>query len=149
MVSPDVRFALIASRFNYFIVEHLVNGALDGLRRHGGKDAQASVYWVPGAWEIPVVAAHIAREKKANAILALGAVIRGSTPHFDYVASEATKGVANLALETGIPIAMGILTTDTIEQAIERAGTKHGNKGYEAACCAIEMLSLLGLIESL
>ncbi|MBK6517791.1 MAG: 6,7-dimethyl-8-ribityllumazine synthase [Polyangiaceae bacterium] len=148
-VPEGARFVVVASRFNHFIVDRLVDGALDAIARHGGtsvegaKLAEVSVVRVPGAWEIPWAVARIARPQPTNlAIIALGAVIRGSTPHFDYVASEVTKGIASVSLETGVPVAMGILTTDTIEQAIERAGTKAGNKGWEAALSAIELLNL-------
>ncbi len=138
-----VRIAVIASRFNHFIVDRLVDGALDAIARHGGEDADIALVKVPGAWEIPVAVARIAKSPSAPAaIVALGAVIRGSTPHFDYVAAEVTKGIATVSMQTGVPIAMGILTTDTIEQAIERAGTKAGNKGWEAAVSAIEMIGL-------
>jgi 6,7-dimethyl-8-ribityllumazine synthase len=139
---PGARYVLVAARFNSFIVDRLVEGAIDALVRHGAARDHISVVRVPGAWEVPVAVARLARAKKADAVLALGAVIRGSTPHFDYVASEISKGVAHIQLETGIPCVFGVLTTDTIEQAIERAGTKAGNKGYDAACTAIEMASL-------
>lgn len=143
VLPPAVRIAVVASRFNHFIVDRLVEGALDAIARHGGEDAEVFIVRVPGAWEIPSAVARLGKSDKAPAaIVALGAVIRGSTPHFDYVASEVTKGIAMVSLDSGIPIAMGILTTDTIEQAIERAGTKAGNKGWEAAVSAIEMISL-------
>jgi 6,7-dimethyl-8-ribityllumazine synthase len=146
VVPAGARFALVASRFNSFIVEHLVSGALDALARHGADLANVTVIRVPGAWEIPLVAQRIARaskkEARVDAVIALAAVIRGSTPHFDYVSSEVSKGVAGASLETGVPIAFGVLTTDSIEQAIERAGTKAGNKGWDAAVTAIEMVSL-------
>jgi 6,7-dimethyl-8-ribityllumazine synthase len=157
VVPPNARFVLVASRFNHFIVDRLVDGAIDAIARHnpnrgGGQDADVSLVRVPGAWEIPYAVQRVARaeqgrpatKKKSSslAIIALGAVIRGSTPHFDYVAGEVTKGIASVSLDTGVPVAMGILTTDTIEQAIERAGTKAGNKGWEAAVSAIELLSL-------
>ena len=146
MVSPPgARYALVASRFHHFIVDRLVDGALDAISRHGGELGSTTIVRVPGSWEIPTVVARLARanaSKPPYAIVALGAVIRGSTPHFDYVAAEVSKGVASVSLDTGVPIAFGILTTDTIEQAIERAGTKAGNKGWDAALSAIEMLSL-------
>lgn len=142
VVPPGARFALVASRFNHFIVDRLVEGALDAIARHGGALSDASIVRVPGAWEIPVVVSRLAQKKSVSAIIALGAVIRGSTPHFDYVASEVTKGIAAVSLQTGVPVTFGILTTDTIEQAIERAGTKAGNKGWEAAVSAIEMVAL-------
>jgi 6,7-dimethyl-8-ribityllumazine synthase len=143
LVSPaGARYTIVAARFNSFIVERLVEGALDALLRHGASRDHISVIRVPGAWEVPVAVARVARAKKADAIIALGAVIRGSTPHFDYVASEIAKGVAHIQLDTGLPCVFGVLTTDTIEQAVERAGTKAGNKGFDAACTAIEMASL-------
>lgn len=143
VVPAGARFALVASRFNHFIVDRLVDGAVDALRRHGGDLGNVTIVRVPGAWETPVAAAAIAKQKQVDAIIGLGCVIRGSTPHFDYVAAEVTKGLAGISLDTGLPIVLGVLTTDTIEQAIERAGTKAGNKGWEAACSAIEMVSLL------
>ncbi len=143
VVPAGARFALVASRFNHFIVDRLVDGAVDALRRHGGDLGNVTIVRVPGAWEMPVAAAAIAKQKQVDAIIGLGCVIRGSTPHFDYVAAEVTKGLAGISLDTGLPIVLGVLTTDTIEQAIERAGTKAGNKGWEAACSAIEMVSLL------
>jgi 6,7-dimethyl-8-ribityllumazine synthase len=147
VVPRGSRFVLVAGRFNHFIVDRLVDGAIDAVARHGGASAEVTVVRVPGSWEIPAAVARIARgsqkKKEQNlAIVALGAVIRGSTPHFDYVAGEVTKGIASVSLETGVVCTFGILTTDTIEQAIERAGTKAGNKGWEAAVSAIEMLSL-------
>ena len=142
LVPPRTRFVLVASRFNHFIVDRLVEGANDALRRHGVDADRISIVRVPGAWEMPMIAARIARAQQADAIIALGCVIRGSTPHFDYVASEVTKGLANVSIDTGVPIALGVLTTESIEQAVERAGTKAGNKGWEAACSAIEMVSL-------
>ncbi len=142
VVPAGARFALVVARFNHFIVDRLVEGALDAFARHGGSLENISIVRVPGSWEIPVVTARIAQSRKVDAVVALGAVIRGSTPHFEYVASEVTKGIANIALQTGVPVTFGVLTTDTIEQAIERAGTKSGNKGWEAALSAIEMVSL-------
>jgi len=142
VVPAGAKIALVVSRFNHFIVDRLAEGALDAIARHGGDKAQITLLRVPGAWEIPPVVARLARTGNVHAIIALGAVIRGSTPHFDYVAAEVTKGIAHVQLETGIPVTFGVLTTDTIEQAIERAGTKAGNKGWEAAVSAIEMLSL-------
>lgn len=142
IVPQGARFALIASRFNHFIVDRLVDGALDAIARHGGSLENATIIRVPGAWEIPIVVSRLAHRKNVDAVIALGAVIRGSTPHFDYVASEVSKGIATVSLQTGIPVAFGVLTTDTIEQAIERAGTKAGNKGWEAAVSAIEMVAL-------
>ena len=148
VVPKGARFAIVASRFNHFIVDRLVEGAVDALTRHGAEDAQITVVRVPGAWEIPVTVQRIARAKKVDAIVALGAVIRGSTPHFDYVAGEVSKGIAQVQMATGMPIAFGVLTTDTIEQAIERAGTKAGNKGWDAAMSAIEMVNLERALES-
>ena len=142
--ATGLRFGLVVSRFNSFITEHLLNGAIDALVRHGAADKDLTVVRVPGAWEIPLVARALA-ERKADfdAIITLGAVIRGSTPHFDMVASEVSKGVAQASLQTGVPIAFGVLTTDTIEQAVERAGSKAGNKGAEAAITAVEMVLVL------
>ncbi len=143
VVPQGARFAIVASRFNHFIVDHLVDGALDAIARHGGNTADVTLVRVPGAWEIPYAVQRLAqRQKEGFAIIALGAVIRGSTPHFDYVAGEVTKGIAAVSMQASVPVAFGILTTDSIEQAIERAGTKAGNKGWEAAVSAIEMVSL-------
>lgn len=139
-------YALIVSRWNSFVVESLKEGALDTLRRHGIGDDQITVYYAPGAFEFPLVAQKIAAKGKYDAIIALGAVIRGGTPHFDYVAGECTKGLAQVSLNAGVPVTFGVLTVDTIEQAIERAGTKAGNKGAEAASTALEMVSLLGKV---
>ena len=142
VVARGTKIAIVASRFNHFIVDRLVDGAVDAIVRHGGEATDITLVKVPGAWEIPVVVRRLAMSKKVDAIVALGAVIRGSTPHFDYVASEVSKGVAQVSMETGVPIAFGVLTTDSIEQAVERAGTKAGNKGWEAAVSAIEMVAL-------
>ncbi len=142
VVPEGARFALIVSRFNHFVVDRLVEGALDAITRHGGKIENIQIVRVPGAWEVPVVAQRVAESKNFDAIVALGAVIRGATPHFEYVASEVTKGIANISIATGVPIMLGVLTTDSIEQAIERAGTKAGNYGWDAALGAIEMVSL-------
>ncbi|MEI6415327.1 MAG: 6,7-dimethyl-8-ribityllumazine synthase, partial [Pseudomonadota bacterium] len=139
----QARFCLVASRFNSFIVEHLVSGALNTLRRHGAQDSDLTLVWVPGAFEMPLALKKIAAKNEHDALIALGAVIRGGTPHFDFVAGECTKGIAHVMIEYSIPIAFGLLTVDTIEQAIERAGTKAGNKGAEAALSAIEMVNLL------
>ncbi len=136
-------FTILATRFNGFIVEHLIDGALDTLRRHGAKDSRLELIRIPGAFELPLVASTAAKRKTSDAIIALGCVIRGATPHFEYVAGECTKGLATVALEFDIPVAFGVLTTDTIEQAIERAGTKAGNKGVDAAISAIEMANLM------
>jgi 6,7-dimethyl-8-ribityllumazine synthase len=141
--TPPGRFALIAARFNHFIVEHLVNGALDGLKRHGVADDAIDLVWVPGSFEIPPIAQGLAASGKYAAVICLGAIIRGDTDHYDYVAGEAAKGVAHAAQATGVPVIFGILTCDTLEQAINRAGAKAGNKGFEAAMTAIEMVNLL------
>jgi len=137
------KFALVVSRFNDFITDKLLSGALDALIRSGTKDNDIQIVKVPGAFEIPLVAKKMAAQKKVNAIICLGAVIRGATPHFDYVSAEVSKGIAQVSLESGVPIIFGVVTTDTIEQAIERAGTKAGNKGAEAAMSTIEMINLL------
>ena len=139
----SARIGMVVGRFNSFVVESLVSGAIDTLLRHGVAGRNITVVRVPGAWEIPLAVARMAQTDKFDAIIGLGAVIRGSTPHFDYVCAEVSKGVAQIGLKTGIPVIFGVLTTDTIEQAIERAGTKAGNKGYDAAVTAIEMVSLL------
>jgi len=141
--AKGLRFGIIVSRFNSFICERLLEGAVDALVRHGGDDKNIFVARVPGAFEIPLAAKKMVETGKYDAIICLGAVIRGSTPHFDFVASEVSKGVASVSLESGVPIAFGVLTTDTIEQAVERAGTKAGNKGFEAAVTAIETANLL------
>lgn len=141
--SADARYAIVASRFNSFIVEQLVQGALDTLKRHGVKDEHITVVRVPGAAELPLVCQKLAASKKQDAVIALGAVIRGATYHFEVVAGESAKGLSQVALTAGIPIINGVLTTDSIEQSIERAGTKAGNKGADAAMAAIEMLSVL------
>jgi len=136
------RYGIIARRFNEIITKRLVDGAMDCLTRHGAANEQCEIIYCPGAFEIPLVAARAIELKKYDALICLGAVIRGDTPHFTYIASEVTKGVASLSLQSGIPISFGILTTDSMEQALERAGLKHGNKGWEAALSAIEMLNL-------
>jgi len=141
--ADGMRMGVIVGRFNEFIGGKLVEGALDCLRRHGCADDDVTIAWAPGAFEIPLVAQRMAASNKYDAVIALGAVIRGSTPHFDYVAAEVSKGVAHVALDSGVPVIFGVLTTDTIEQAIERAGTKAGNKGADAALAAIEMVDLL------
>lgn len=138
-----LRMALVVGRFNSFISERLVDGALDALLRHGVADDDISVARVPGAFEIPLVARKLAESGKFDAVICLGAVIRGSTPHFDYVSAEVSKGIASVGLASGVPVIFGVLTTDSIEQAIERAGTKAGNKGFDAAVSAIEMVNLL------
>ena len=146
LIAEGLKFGIIAGRFNEFIGGKLIQGALDALKRHGVKEEEIELAWVPGAFEIPLIAKKMAASKKYDAVICLGAVIRGSTPHFDYVSSEVSKGIAHASLETGIPVIFGVLTTDTIEQAIERAGTKAGNKGYDAAVTAIEMANLLRII---
>jgi 6,7-dimethyl-8-ribityllumazine synthase len=137
------KFGIVAARFNDFITARLLDGAVDALIRHGASDTDIEVVRVPGAYEIPVVAQQLARTKKYNAVICLGAVIRGATPHFEYVSAEVSKGVAAVSMETGLPVVFGVLTTDTIEQAVERAGTKSGNKGWDAALSAIEMVNLM------
>lgn len=144
--ATGLRFGIVVGRFNSFIGERLLEGALDAIVRHGGSDGDVTVARVPGAFEIPLVAQKLAASGKYDALICLGAVIRGSTPHFDYVAAEVSKGVAAVSLESGIPVAFGVLTTDSIEQAIERAGTKAGNKGFEAAVTAIETANLMKVI---
>ena len=139
----NARFCLVVSRFNSFVVESLLSGALDTLKRHGAEDADLTLVRVPGAFEMPVAIERLAAKGSYDAIIAIGAVIRGGTPHFEYVAGECVKGIAHVSMKHGIPVAFGVLTVDTIEQAIERAGTKAGNKGAEAAMSAIEMVNLL------
>ncbi len=141
--AKSFRFAIVVSRFNSFITDRLLEGALDALKRHGAEEKQIVVYKVPGAFEIPLVAKLLAKKKEIDAIICLGTVIKGATPHFHYVASEVTKGIAQASLEIEKPISFGIITSDNIEQAIERAGTKSGNKGYDAAISAVEMVNLL------
>jgi 6,7-dimethyl-8-ribityllumazine synthase len=143
LAGEGLKIALVVSRFNSFITERLLEGALDCLRRHGVADSGLTMVRVPGAWEIPLVAKKLAGAKAYDAVICLGAVIRGSTPHFDYVAAEVSKGIAHVSLESGVPILFGVLTTDTLEQAVERAGSKAGNKGYAAAESALEMINLL------
>jgi 6,7-dimethyl-8-ribityllumazine synthase len=142
VVPSGARFAVVASRFNHFIVDRLVEGALDALERHGTASDNVVLVRVPGAWELPIVARRLAANDKIDAIIALGAVIRGSTPHFDYVAGESAKGLAGAAHASRVPVVFGVLTTESIEQAVERAGTKLGNKGWDAAVTAIEMVTL-------
>ena len=141
--AEGMRFAIVVSRFNDFIGEHLVGGALDALNRNGAKEEDVAIFKVPGAFEIPLVAKQLALQKNYDAVICLGAVIRGATPHFEYVSAEVSKGIANASLETGTPMAFGVITTDNLEQAIERAGSKAGNKGWSAAVAAIEMVDLL------
>ncbi len=143
LVSEGLKIGIIVARFNEFINSKLLGGALDGLKRHGVKEEDIAIAWVPGAFEIPLVAQKMAESKKYDAVICLGTVIRGSTTHYDYVCSEVSKGVAHVGMATGVPTIFGVLTTESIEQAIERAGTKAGNKGFEAAVTAIEMANLL------
>ncbi len=148
LVAGGIRVGIICSRFNEFIVSKLLSGALDGLKRHDVADENISVAWVPGAFEIPVIADKMAQSGKYDAVICLGAVIRGSTSHYDLVCNEVSKGIAQTSLKRGIPVLFGIVTTDTIQQAIERAGTKAGNKGYDCALSAIEMVNLIKEIEA-
>jgi len=141
--AKGLKFGIVAARFNDFITGRLLEGALDGLQRHGAADGDIEVLKVPGAYEIPLAAKMLAQSKKYNAVICLGAVIRGATPHFEYVSAEVSKGAAAVSMETGVPVIFGVLTTDTIEQAIERAGTKSGNKGWDAALSAIEMANVM------
>ncbi|MCT8976609.1 6,7-dimethyl-8-ribityllumazine synthase [Clostridium sp. CX1] len=143
LIAQGLKFGIIVGRFNEFIGGKLLSGAIDGFKRHGVEEENIEIAWVPGAFEIPLVAKKMVNTKKYDAVICLGAVIRGATPHFEYVSAEVSKGVASVSLETGVPVVFGVLTTDTIEQAIERAGTKAGNKGYDAAVTAIEMANLL------
>ncbi|XOQ49421.1 MAG: 6,7-dimethyl-8-ribityllumazine synthase [Eubacteriales bacterium] len=143
LLAEKLKFGIVVSRFNEFISSRLLSGALDTLKRHGAKEEDIEVAWVPGAFEIPLTAKKMAKSGKYDAVICLGAVIRGSTPHFDYVSNEVSKGIASVSLETETPVAFGVLTTDNIEQAIERAGTKSGNKGGDAALTAIEMANLI------
>ena len=146
LIASEGNYAIIVGRFNEFIGGKLLDGAIDALKRHGVDENDISLIWVPGAFEIPLAAKRLAVSGNYDAIICLGAVIRGATPHFDYVANEVSKGIANISIETGVPISFGVLTTDTIEQAIERAGTKAGNKGFDAANTAIEMVNLFKVI---
>lgn len=146
LVSSGKNYAIVVARFNEFISSRLLDGAMDCLYRHGAKDENIDVAWVPGAFEIPLVAKRLARTQKYDAVICLGAIIRGSTSHFDFVSSEVSKGISNVSLNEDLPVVFGVLTTDTIEQAIERAGTKAGNKGWEAALTAIESTDLCSQI---
>jgi len=141
-----LKFGLVASRFNEFFTKKLLEGAQDALLRHGVNEEDIEVAWVPGSFEIPLIALKLAQSKRYDAVICLAAVIRGGTPHFDYIAAEVTKGIAKVGLETGLPVIYGVITTDTLEQAIERSGTKAGNKGFEAAMSAIEMANLTKVI---
>lgn len=141
--AEDIKIGIVAARFNEFIVSRLIGGALDGLKRHDVPEEQIDLAWVPGAFEIPVIAEKMAASGKYDAVICLGAVIRGATSHYDYVCNEVSKGVASVSLETGVPVMFGVVTTENIEQAIERAGTKAGNKGYDCAMGALEMIDLI------
>ena len=146
IVSKDIKVAIVASRFNEFITAKLLSGAMDGLVRHDVREEDVDVAWVPGAFEIPLVAKKLAECGRYDAVICLGAVIRGATSHYDYVCAEVSKGIAQVSLATGVPVLFGVLTTDTIEQAVERAGTKAGNKGFDCATSAIEMVNLIRAI---
>jgi 6,7-dimethyl-8-ribityllumazine synthase len=148
LLARDLRFAVAATRFNEFVVDSLVRSAIDGLLRHGASEKQIDLVRVPGAFELPLIVRRLAQSKRYDAVIALGAVIRGGTPHFEYVAGECASGLARVMHETGVPVAFGVLTTDTIEQAIERAGTKAGNKGLDAALSALEMANLLRKLDT-
>ena len=147
VVAQQMKVAVVAARFNEFIVSKLVSGAQDALIRHGVDDDNIDIAWVPGAFEIPLIAQKFAQSGQYDAVICLGAVIRGATSHYDYVCNEASKGIAQVSLNTGIPVLFGVITTENIEQAVERAGTKAGNKGYDVACSAIEMVNLIKTIE--
>jgi 6,7-dimethyl-8-ribityllumazine synthase len=149
LVAEGKKFAIVVSRFNDFITDKLVGGAVDALTRSGTKSEDIDIVKVPGAFEIPLVALKLAAKKRHDAIICLGAVIRGATPHFDYVSAEVSKGVASASMESGMPIIFGVLTTDNLEQAIERAGSKAGNKGWDAALAAVEMANLMGAVEKI
>jgi len=146
LIGKGLKFGMVVSRFNEFFSTKLLEGAKDALLRHGVLEADIETAWTPGSFEIPLVAQKMAESQKYNAVICLGAVIRGGTPHFDYIASEVAKGIANVGLKTGVPVIFGVITTDTLEQAIERSGTKDGNKGFDAAVSAIEMANLLKAI---
>lgn len=147
LISSGKKFAIVAARFNEFITSKLISGAEDALLRHGASKEDITLFWVPGAFEIPLIAQKAAMSGKYDAVICVGAVIRGSTSHYDYVCSEVSKGIASVGLHTGVPVMFGVLTTESIEQAVERAGTKAGNKGFDAAVGAIEMINLIDLIE--
>lgn len=147
LVAEDMKVGIVAARFNEFITNKLLGGALDGLTRHDVREEDIEVAWVPGAFEIPLIAARMAKSGKYDAVICLGAVIRGSTSHYDYVCNEVSKGIAAVSLETGVPVLFGVLTTENIEQSIERAGTKAGNKGYDCALSAVEMVNLIREME--
>ncbi len=147
LVAKEIKIGIVTARFNDFITSRLLGGAMDGLKRHDVPEENVDVAWVPGAFEIPLIASKMAKSGKYDAVICLGAVIRGATSHYDYVCSEVSKGIASVSLETGVPVMFGVLTTDNIEQAIERAGSKAGNKGFECATGAIEMINLIRNIE--
>ena len=147
VIGSGMKVAIVASRFNEFITSKLIGGAMDGLTRHGVQEEDISLAWVPGAFEIPLIASKMAASGKYDAVICLGAVIRGSTSHYDYVCAEVSKGIAQVSLQSQVPVLFGVLTTDTIEQAIERAGTKAGNKGYDCALSAVEMVNLIREVE--
>ena len=147
LIAKGRKFSIVASRFNNFMTKELVSGCLDTLIRHGAAEQDLSVAWVPGAFEIPLVAQKLAKARNYDAVICLGTIIRGATPHFDYIAAEVAKGIAKVSQDTGIPVIFGVITADTIEQAVERAGTKDGNKGRDAALSAIEMVNLLEKIK--
>ena len=146
LVVKGKRFGVVVSRFNDFVTKALLEGCSDALQRHGAKENDIEIFWVPGAFEMPTVAMRLAKNKKFDAVICLGTVIRGDTPHFDFIASEAAKGIAHVSLQTGVPVIFGVITADTMEQAMERAGSKAGNKGKDAALNAIEMVNLLDII---
>jgi len=146
LLGEGLKFGLVVSRFNEFFSKKLLEGAQDALLRHGVKEADIEIAWTPGSFEIPIIAQKLAQTKKYNAIICLGAVIRGDTPHFDYIAAEVTKGIAKVNMDTGVPVIYGIITTDSLEQAVERSGSKAGNKGFSAAVSAIEMANLVKAI---
>lgn len=147
LISTGKKYGIVVGRFNEFIGGKLLSGALDALKRHGASEEDIEIAWVPGAFEIPLIAKKMVEQNKYDAVICLGAVIKGATPHFDYVSNEVTKGVSSVSLESGVPVIFGVLTTDSIEQAIERAGTKVGNQGFDAAVTAIEMVNLVSELE--
>jgi 6,7-dimethyl-8-ribityllumazine synthase len=142
LLAEGLRLGIVVSRWNHFICDRLVEGALDAIRRHGGDDENVDIVFVPGAFELPMASKKLCQSGRYDAVIVIGVLIRGSTPHFDYIAAEATKGIAQASMDSGVPVSFGLITTDTIEQAIERAGTKAGNKGHEAAMAAVEMANL-------
>lgn len=148
LVSKDMKIGIVAARFNEFITSKLISGAVDGLTRHNVKEEDIELAWVPGAFEIPLIASKMVKSGKYDAVICLGAVIRGSTTHYDYVCSEVSKGIANVSLNSDVPVMFGVITTENIEQAIERAGTKAGNKGFDCALAAVEMVNLINEIEA-